>query len=113
MRHNNQLDNDTDTVRNGVAQQGDNHIGESRNNRHGKTHHDSRFQLSRYSQCRTDTQHLYGNRVVQCPAGLRMTSLFFLKINCPIFYLSPPYYLVKKLNNYSDKLSAWHLHLQK
>ena len=63
--NNHQLNDDTDTVGNGVTQQGDNEVREGCNNGYGKTHHDSRFQLSRYSQCRTDTEHLYGDRVIQ------------------------------------------------
>jgi hypothetical protein len=31
------------------------------------------------------------------PSGAENTSLFFFENSCPIFYLSPPYYLVKKL----------------
>ena len=60
------LNDDKDTVY-GVyfSHQGDNEVREGCNNGYGKTHHDSRFQLSRYSQCRTDTEHLYGDRVIQ------------------------------------------------
>jgi hypothetical protein len=64
------LEDDTDhksthDISNALRGDADNEVREGCNNGYGKTHHDSRFQLSRYSQCRTDTEHLYGDRVIQ------------------------------------------------
>ena len=64
-RHDDKLNNDANTRRNGVSDQRNDHIGKSRDHRDRKSHHDSRFQLRSHSQGRTDAEHLPHNGVVE------------------------------------------------
>ena len=76
-RHDHQLHHDTDAVRNGVADNRDNHIREGGNDRHSESHHDGRLQLRSDGECRADTQYLSESRF----NGLVKTSLFCLLNN--------------------------------
>ena len=69
--YHNQLHDDADTVGDGVAQERNDHIGHGHDNRNRKAHHDGGLELSSNRQRRTDTQYLYGNRVVHTQRSLQ------------------------------------------
>ena len=69
--YHNQLHDDADTVGDGVAQERNDYIGHGHDNRNREAHHDGGLELSSNRQRRTDTQYLYGNRVVHTQRSLQ------------------------------------------
>ena len=57
------LHNDANAARDVVPNRADCGVGKSKDHRHGNRHDDRRFELGRYRQGRTNTEHLQGDRV--------------------------------------------------